>query len=44
MEYKADGLRDDMKKDLEAMRAQNRSELKQLETYIQTLHNDLQTA
>ena len=44
MEYKADGLRADLKKDLEAMRAQNASELKQLETYIQTLHNDIQAA
>lgn len=28
MEYKADGLRADLKKDLEAVRAQNASELK----------------
>ena len=34
MDYKAEGLKEDLKKDLESMKAQNKSELKQLETYI----------
>ena len=44
MEYKIDGLRSELKEQLEQFRSKNAGELKQMETYVQTLHSDLQAA
>ena len=44
MEYKIDGLRSELKEQIDQVKAQSKSELKQIEVYVQTLHSDLQTA
>ena len=41
MEYKIDGLKSELKEEIELVKTYSKSELKQIETYVQTLHTDL---